>query len=139
MKKIIFILFILTINNSIVAEKSSDFFSKSEEILPANQVFKVDVKDNKNNLQINWAIQNGYYLYLNSIKVKRFGNELEYKILDIDLYDHSDEFFGETKIIRNKLKISLKNNDANTKPNIEIFYQGCSDKGFCYPLQNYKI
>ena len=69
--------------------------------------------------------------------VKAGGDEIKFKKLEGTALDHEDEFFGETKIIKNILKITFK----YETPNIEtkIYYQGCSDKGFCYPIQEVKV
>ena len=139
MKKIIFILIILIANNVIIAEQNSKFFSEIEEILPAKEVFKITILENNKNLEINWHIEEGYYLYLNSVGVEIDKNKGKYKIISANLYDHEDEFFGKTKIIRNKLKISINNLEISDNKDINIYYQGCSDKGFCYPVQNLKI
>ena len=139
MKKIIFILIILTANNVIIAEQNSKFFSEIEEILPAKEVFKISILENNKNLEINWNIQEGYYLYLDSVGIEIDRNKGKYKIISANLYDHEDEFFGKTKIIRNKLKISINNLEISDNKDIDIYYQGCSDKGFCYPVQNLKI
>ena len=139
MKKIIFILIILTANNVIIAEQNSKFFSEIEEILPAKEVFKITFLENNENLEINWNIEEGYYLYLNSVGIEIDKNKGKYKIISANLYDHEDEFFGKTKIIRNKLKISINNLEISDNKDIDIYYQGCSDKGFCYPVQNLKI
>ena len=139
MKKIIFTLIILTANNLIFAEQNSKFFNEIEEILPAKEVFKISFLENNINLEINWNIEEGYYLYLNSIGIEIDKNKGKYKIISANLYDHEDEFFGKTKIIRNKLKISINNLEISDNKEINIYYQGCSDKGFCYPVQNLKI
>lgn len=139
MKKIIFILIILTANNVIITEQNSKFFSEIEEILPAKEVFKITILENNKNLEINWNIQEGYYLYLDSVGIEFDKNKGKYKIISANLYDHEDEFFGKTKIIRNKLKISINNLEISDNKDIDIYYQGCSDKGFCYPVQNLKI
>ena len=139
MKKIIFILIILIANNVIIAEQNSKFFSEIEEILPAKEVFKITILENNKNLEINWNIQEGYYLYLDSVGIEIDKNKGKYKIISANLYDHEDEFFGKTKIIRNKLKISINNLEISDNKDIDIYYQGCSDKGFCYPVQNLKI
>ena len=139
MKKIIFILIILTANNVIIAEQNSKFFSEIEEILPAKEVFKITILENNKSLEINWNIQEGYYLYLDSVGIEIDRNKGKYKIISANLYDHEDEFFGKTKIIRNKLKISINNLEISDNKDIDIYYQGCSDKGFCYPVQNLKI
>tara|TARA_B100000029_G_C16837676_1_gene690491 strand:+ start:40 stop:459 length:420 start_codon:yes stop_codon:yes gene_type:complete len=139
MKRIIFILIILTANNVIIAEQNSKFFSEIEEILPAKEVFKITILENNKSLEINWNIQEGYYLYLDSVGIEFDKNKGKYKIISANLYDHEDEFFGKTKIIRNKLKISINNLEISDNKDIDIYYQGCSDKGFCYPVQNLKI
>ena len=139
MKKIIFILIILIANNLIFAEQNSKFFIEIEEVLPAKEVFKITFLENNENLEINWHIEEGYYLYLNSVVIEIDKNKGKYKIISANLYYHEDEFFGKTKIIRNKLKISINNLEISDNKNIDIYYQGCSDKGFCYPVQNLKI
>ena len=58
-------------------------------------------------------------------------------MLDGDPVDHQDEFFGNTMIIKNLFRISFKNIPNNSET--QIFYQGCSDKGFCYPVQSINI
>ena len=123
----------------IIAEQNSKFFSEIEEILPAKEVFKITILENNKNLEINWNIQEGYYLYLDSVGIEFDKNKGKYKIISANLYDHEDEFFGKTKIIRNKLKISINNLEISDNKDIDIYYQGCSDKGFCYPVQNLKI
>ncbi len=123
----------------IIAEQYSKFFSEIEEILPAKEVFKITILKNNKNLEINWNIQEGYYLYLDSVGIEIDKNKGKYKIISANLYDHEDEFFGKTKIIRNKLKISINNLEISDNKDINIYYQGCSDKGFCYPIQNLKI
>ena len=108
MKKIIFIVIILIANNPIFAEKNSIFFNEINEVLPAKEVFKITYEENNKNLEINWNIEEGYYLYLNSVDIKINKQKGKYKIISGDFYDHEDEFFGKTKIIRNKFKISIK-------------------------------
>ena len=61
MKKIIFILIILTTNNPIFAEQNSKFFNEIEEILPAKEVFKITFVESNKNLEINWSIEKGYF------------------------------------------------------------------------------
>ena len=53
------------------------------------------------------------------------------------IIEHEDEFFGETKIVRKILKISSQKKIEGML--VEVAYQGCSDRGFCYPVQNKNI
>mgnify|MGYP006252212909 FL=1 len=88
-------------------------------------------------LKVNWSIEDGYYLYFDSILIKENQKIVDFDVTDGMIIDHEDEFFGETKIIRNILEISSKEEIETNF--IEIAYQGCSDRGFCYPVQNKNI
>ena len=107
--------------------------------MPANEVFIISFEESKNDLKINWKIEKGYYLYLNSIKVTKIKDVIDYQIIESELFEHEDEFFGKTMIIRNKIKITIENVDLDGSKDMKIRYQGCSDKGFCYPIQTFKI
>ena len=52
---------------------------------------------------------------------------------------HKDEFFGESRILRNKALIKLNNTTGLDLNNILIKYQGCADIGICYPIQIHKL
>ena len=126
-------------NNYTFAQQNSIFLNQIDSVLPANEVFNISFQESKNNLEINWKIEKGYYLYLNSIKVTINKDDVAYQILDSELFEHEDEFFGKTTIIKNKFKISLGSIGIKGDKNMEIYYQGCSERGFCYPIQTFKI
>ena len=63
-------------------------------------------------------------------------NDSKYKVLDSKVLDHEDIFFGKTKILKDMLVISVKNAPFKV---LEVSYQGCSEKGFCYPIQKVNI
>ena len=52
---------------------------------------------------------------------------------------HNDEFFGESKIFRDKILIKLNKSIGLDLNNILIKYQGCADIGICYPIQIHKL
>ena len=120
----------------LATEDKSSFLNLLEdnEVRPAEEVFIFSYLTKDSKLHLNWEIKENYYLYLNSILIKRGEDSLEYKINETNIIDHEDEFFGKTKIIRNSLNISVNNEIKDVR--IKVFYQGCADKGFCYPIQN---
>jgi thiol:disulfide interchange protein len=71
--------------------------------------------------------------------VKKNANIIPYKVIDSNQSIYSDEFFGTTKILRKDFKISINNSDSLDLSTILINYQGCSDSGFCYPIQTTKL
>ena len=120
----------------LATEDKSSFLNLLEdnEVRPAEEVFIFSYLTKDSKLHLNWEIKENYYLYLNSILIKRGEDTLDYEINETNIIEHEDEFFGKTKIIRDSLNISI--NDEVNLAQIKVFYQGCADKGFCYPIQS---
>ena len=138
MKKTLFLTYALVCSIVIESEESLLLsLSKENEIKSAEEVFVISYKNDSDLLDIKWTIEDDYYLYFDSILLKTNQDNLQFTVKEVEIINHEDEFFGETKIIRNILEIS---SIEEIKTNlIEIAYQGCSDRGFCYPVQNKNI
>ena len=135
MKKTLFLILFIAL---IEGDESYNFqYLKNERILPADEVFIVTQKKEGDVHLINWDIKENYYLYLHSIVLKENQKVINFDIEDGNISNYEDEFFGETKIIRDFLNISFSN--ASKKINVQVFYQGCSEKGFCYPVKSINI
>nr|ADI16266.1 thiol:disulfide interchange protein [uncultured bacterium HF0010_16H03] len=118
---------------------SSEFLENKNTIPEANKVFIVSSYLDKNSINVLWEIKDGFYLYLNSVQVKKNANIIPYKVIYSEQSTYSDEFFGTTQILRKEFKIEINNSDLLDLSNILIKYQGCSDSGFCYPMQTKQI
>ena len=139
MKKTLFLIFYLLCGGYIKADQDISFmYLQDNEIKPADEVFVISYFEDGGVLKVNWSIEDGYYLYFDSILIKENQKIVDFDITDGMIIDHEDEFFGETKIIRNILEILSSIEEIETNL-IEITYQGCSDRGFCYPVQNKNI
>ena len=138
MKKTLFLIFYLLCGGHTKADQDISFmYLQDNEIKPADEVFVMSYSEDGGVLKVNWSIEDGYYLYFDSILIKENQEIVDFDVTDGMIIDHEDEFFGETKIIRNILEISsIEEIETNL---IEIEYQGCSDRGFCYPVQNKNI
>ena len=138
MKKTLFLIFYLLCGGYTKADQDISFmYLQDNEIKPADEVFVMSYSEDGDVLKVNWSIEDGYYLYFDSILIKENQKIVDFDVTDGMIIDHEDEFFGETKIIRNILEISsIEEIETNL---IEITYQGCSDRGFCYPVQNKNI
>ena len=138
MKKALFLIFYLLCGGYTKADQDIPFmYLQDNEIKPADEVFVMNYSEDGGVLKVNWSIEDGYYLYFDSILIKENQKIVDFDVTDGMIIDHEDEFFGETKIIRNILEISSKEEIETNF--IEIAYQGCSDRGFCYPVQNKNI
>ena len=135
MKKSIYILALIFCMGSNIQSQENSFLYEKNKILPAEEVFKINVSKTGNKIVIEWDIKDKYYLYSDSIKINRNNNTVEYVLLKSDKYKIEDEFFGKTEIYKNFLSVYVDNNDNLS--NYVILYQGCAEAGFCYPVQKY--
>ena len=72
-------------------------------------------------------------------KIENTNETFKFETLKSEEYMHKDEFFGESRILRNKALIKLNNMTGLDLNNILIKYQGCADIGICYPIQIHKL
>jgi len=120
-----------------IQSQENSFLYENNKILPAEEVFKINVSQTGNKVFIEWDIKDKYYLYSDSIKINRNNNKVEYVLLKSDKYKIEDEFFGKTEIYKNFLSVYIDNNDNLS--DYVILYQGCAEAGFCYPVQKYLL
>ena len=135
MKKSLFIFALLMNFQTDVLSDENNYLFKQEKILPANEVFVISTKNENNKIYVEWRIRENYYLYFDSVKIQNKKEPIRYKILESSVYETEDEYFGKTKIYKDYLKIVFNDNYDEADP--AIFYQGCAEQGFCYPIQKY--
>ena len=111
----------------------------SDELLQPEQAFEfsASIKDG-NTLYVNWEIAPNYYLYREKIKLElRNAN-------GVSLGDYSipnglpknDEAFGKVEIFYEGLNFDvplLRENSGEQTLTLVASFQGCADRGVCYP------
>ena len=109
-----------------------------DEYLDVDQAFVLTHEAlSVNNLQLNWRIADGYYLYKQRIQVEPAGATKTIGALVLPKGEpHSDEYFGEQEIYRQGVDatFSVPPSDAKTV-DVSVTFQGCADAGLCYPPQ----
>jgi len=110
-----------------------------DELLPPEQAFKISAKAiTFAQLEISWDIAEGYYLYSNKMQFKSKTEQIRTvtPIFPEGETKH-DENFGDIVIYRNNLRIPVSLEAENKASSIQLLvqYQGCADKGICYPPQ----
>jgi thiol:disulfide interchange protein DsbD len=113
--------------------------SAEDELLPAEQAFQffATVKDAET-LHVNWEIAKGYYLYRENIQFELTNadsNQLGNYSIPRGTPTH-DEEFGQVEIFHNELGFDLPFIRTNTSAQtitLQAKYQGCADRGVCYP------
>ena len=106
-----------------------------KDILGVDDAFVVDSLIEENKVLISWDIKPGYYLYKKSILIKSGNDTLEHSYVLKDESQISDEFFGESIILKGALKVEAERLDVNLAnlQSIKVIYQGCAEGKYCYP------
>ena len=110
----------------------------NDEPLPPDLAFKISAKAvNSDQLEISWDIADGYYLYRDKMKFISKTEQIQSVTPDYPKGETKhDESFGDMVVYHNHLSIpvSLSNVGASSIQ-LLVQYQGCADKGICYPPQ----
>lgn len=115
--------------------------ANEDELLPPEQAFDLSVEHaGGDQINLNWTIAQGYYLYREKLKLDIDGKIFEYGDLTLPqgtLID--DPLFGEVTIYKNSLTFQLPATD--TPPSaLTVTSQGCNEPvGICYPPQTEKF
>ena len=137
MKGSIYILVIIFSISLNIKSQDNYFLSENNKILPADEVFKINILNTKDTIIVEWNIKDKYYLYSDSIKINQNNKPVKYIMLKSKKYKIEDEFFGKTEIYKDFLSISI--NNIPNESGYVILYQGCAEAGFCYPIQEYVL
>ena len=117
---------------SIFDTSSASLFSNDDEFLKVDQAFSFNFDQQNDQLHISFDISEGYYLYRHQFKFT--ANNASYSTIDLPTgLDHEDEFFGVQQIYKEQLDFTINIEQTNENASITIRYQGCAEKGLCYP------
>lgn len=116
-----------------------------DDLLPPDQAFEffASVKDD-HTVHVNWRIADGYYLYREKVQFELINaNGVKLGAYDIPRgAPKQDEAFGQVETFHNELDFDLPviRSDASAQTvTLLAKYQGCADRGVCYPPMSKKI
>ena len=116
-----------------------------DALLPAEQAFRFFATVNEaGKLKVSWEMAPGYYLYREKISLElsnSTGSRLGDYIIPKGIPKH-DEAFGQVEIFYDQLNFDIP--VLRTQPTAQTVtllahYQGCADRGVCYPPMSQKI
>jgi thioredoxin:protein disulfide reductase len=108
-----------------------------DEFLPLDQAFKVSIRSENKTMLVDLAPAEGYYLYRERLNFT-IKNAAEASISNVNLPKgeiKEDPSFGKVEVYHHPLQaaIELKPASATGTALLQVGYQGCSEKGLCYP------
>jgi len=117
---------------SIFDTSDSSLFSNDNEFLKVDQAFVFNFDQQNNQLHISFDISEGYYLYRHQFKFASENATLSTVELPRGI-DHEDEFFGVQQIYTGQFTFTINIEQTGKNPLVTVRYQGCAEKGLCYP------
>lgn len=110
-------------------------FAAENEPLPAEQafIFKTSINQ-ENQLELNWLIADGYYLYRDQIKINP-GLDNQVPLGSFAMPPgkvKQDTIRGSYQVYHNSVQILIPLKGKEQRLDLNIRYQGCSEAGFCY-------
>ena len=129
-----------TLNSGSLFDKNNSGFATSaiQSVLPADSAFALSAYiETPNTLILLWDIQDGYYLYRQSLNfIETNNNSLGNPVIPASTQTE-DEFFGEVEVYYQRLLIRIPFDPEIVGDNIslQLNYQGCAEANYCYPMQ----
>ena len=120
---------------SFADSESSSLYNKKSDFLPVDKAFKFKIYSSKDlkQLDIKFKIETDYYLYKNKIDIK-IDPILNFDLIKDNGEIKEDEFFGKQEVFYNDTTIKIiPKAPLSKRYQIILQYQGCSEKGLCYP------
>jgi thioredoxin:protein disulfide reductase len=111
----------------------------AQDFLKPEIAFRYAAVDTGGIIEIDWAIEDGYYLYKK--KLSFASNSAVIVFGDYVLPEglaHEDEFFGAQQVYRERFYVSIPYTVVGNRPDsfeLQVKSQGCADLGICYPPQ----
>lgn len=116
-----------------------------DELLPPEQAFQffAEVKDAQT-VHVTWLIADGYYLYKNKLHLQLAeSSQTRLSALPLPTGEtHLDEEFGRVEVYRHELSLDvplIRQGLAAETLELVAKFQGCADRGVCYPPMTSKV
>ena len=116
-----------------------------DDILAPEEAFKVSASSGDGSrLQVQWTIADGTYLYQDKIKLELAGDGVQLGEFDLpqpDIKQDSikpDGSIGDVAVYHQLIDLDIplvRSNTDATEVELTASYQGCADRGICYPPQ----
>ncbi|PVZ09777.1 MULTISPECIES: protein-disulfide reductase DsbD [unclassified Pseudomonas] len=114
----------------------------SSDFLPVREAFQLSQADSPpEQITLRFVAAEGYYLYRQKFAFKA---EPAAVVLGQPQFPEGekkhDEYFGEVEVYHNIVDVTLpRPAAANGAFNLLVTYQGCADKGLCYPPETQRL
>jgi thiol:disulfide interchange protein DsbD len=151
MRRLFFLLFLLLaspafasglLDNRPSATLGASSLSNSADFLPVHEAFKLSlVSSDAHTIKLRFVASDGYYLYRHRFQFRSEPADIALGAAQIPPGEAKhDEFFGDVEVYHGVLDITLPRPAADQRAfTLLVGYQGCADKGLCYPPETARL
>ena len=110
--------------------------NNSSDFLPVREAFRLNlVERTPTAIKLQFIAADGYYLYRHRFQFRSDSPEAQLGAAQLPAgTPKTDEYFGEVEVYHGVLDVELPLSNPSKRPfNLQVTYQGCADKGLCYP------
>lgn len=110
--------------------------NNSNDFLPVHQAFRLELTGSTPEaVELRFIAAEGYYLYRHTLSFSAEPDSIGIQPAQLPPGQRkTDEFFGEVDVYYGILDIRVPISNPGNQPfKLNVRYQGCADKGLCYP------
>lgn len=114
----------------------------SKDFLPVRQAFRLNLADTTPDaIKLQLVATEGYYLYRHRFQFRTEPADIGLGAAQLpDGEKKHDEYFGDVEVYHGILDVSLPRKPGDDRPfTLVVTYQGCADKGLCYPPETERL
>ena len=93
-------------------------------------IFSAHIQDDES-IILTWTIKENCFLYKDKFKTYSDTDLVENQKIEGEAIRINDNYFGNVDVFYNKVKQTVDRTED--LESLKVVYQGCNEKGFCYP------
>ena len=115
--------------------------NNSADFLPVREAFKLNlIQGDAQSIKLRFVASEGYYLYRHRFQFRTEPTDIKLGSVQLPQGEAKhDEFFGDVEVYHGILDIDLPRTDDKRPFTLLVTYQGCADKGLCYPPETERL
>jgi thiol:disulfide interchange protein DsbD len=116
--------------------------NNSADFLPVREAFQLSlVESTPQSIKLRFVATEGYYLYRHRFQFRSEPADIGLGAAQLPSGEQKhDEYFGDVEVYHGILDVDLPRNSADQRAfTLAVTYQGCADKGLCYPPETERL
>jgi thiol:disulfide interchange protein DsbD len=119
-------------SEGVFSNSKFSFLQNEPTLMPVDEAFMFDFKQEGDKLKVSWVIADGYYMYREKLKFEADGALLG-EIALPQGKKHDDEYFGVQEVYYSFVEIPMAIKQANEHSSVTVTFMGCAEGKLCFP------